>query len=141
MTQRATETQLTALTGRRGVLAGLLLALVLAVVACTAAGRAGAAPGDVVWRDFSQRVAGGADSYAALAVSAAGDACVAGCTADAPGAPGDVLVRRYAPGGKIVWSRVWTWPGRSDDGAAALARDRRGSVIAAGSSGSSGRLL
>ena len=140
MTQRARETKQPALPRRRGVLAGLFFALVLSV-ACAAAGQAGAAPGDVVWRDFSQRVAGGADSYAALAVSPAGDACVAGSTSAAPSAPGDVLVRRYGPGGKVVWSRVWTWPGRSDDGAAALARDRRGGIIVAGSSGSSWLLL
>ena len=140
MTQRAKETKHPALPRRRGVLAWVFSALVLAV-AGAAAGQAGAAPGDVVWRDFSQRVAGGFDSYAALAVSAAGDACVAGATSEAPGAPGDALVRKYEPGGKIAWSRVWTWPGRCDDDAAALARDRRGGVVAAGSSGSSWLLL
>jgi hypothetical protein len=140
MTYRARETKQPALPRRRGALAALVVVLALAT-AGAAAGQAGAAPGDVVWKDFSQRIAGGADSYAALAVSAAGDACVAGSTADTPGGPGDVLVRTYGPGGKIIWSRVWTWPGRSDDGAAALARDRRGSIVVAGSSGSAWLLL
>ena len=50
-------------------------------------------------------------------------------------------MRVYRPSGKVAWSRVWTWPGGSDDGAAALARDRRGSIVVAGSSGSSWLLL
>jgi hypothetical protein len=140
MTQSGRVTKHPGVPRCRGLLAGTFVVLALAA-AFAGAGQAGAAPGDVVWKDFSQRVAGGADSYAALAVSAAGVACVAGSTAGTPGAPQDVLVRRYAPGGKVVWSRVWTWPGRGDDGAAAVGRDRRGSVVVAGSSGSSWLLL
>ena len=105
------------------------------------AGSALAAPGDVVWKDFSQRTTGGLDAYTALAVTSAGEACVAGSTAAAPEAPSDVLVRKYGSGGAAIWRRVWTWPGRSDDAAAALVRDRRGGIVVAGSSGSCWLLL
>jgi hypothetical protein len=47
-----------------------------------------------------------------------------------------VLVRAYGSGGAVLWQRVWTWPGRSDDAAADVARDRRGNCVVVGSSGS-----
>jgi len=127
----------------RALAAGLWVAVVLALALATpgAAATAGAAPGDVVWRDFSQRAQNGEDAYRALAVTGAGRVCAAGVTTAAAGAPGDVLLRKYAPSGAVAWRRVWTWPGRSDDGAAAIARDRRGSFLVAGSSGSSWLLL
>lgn len=111
-----------------------------ATIAATAPA-ATAASGDVVWRELSQRTAGGADAYRGLALTAAGQVCAAGVTAAAPGAPGNVLVRKYSPGGAVLWRRVWTWPGRSDDAASAVARDRRGSFIVVGSSGSCWLLL
>ena len=40
-----------------------------------------------------------------------------------------------APAGDVLWRRVWTWPGRGDDDARAVARDRRGAYVVAGSSG------
>jgi hypothetical protein len=118
------------------VVAGLAL-----LAALWAAGFATAAPGDVVWRDLGRRAAGSEDAYAALAVSPAGQACAAGATAASPGEPSDVLVRAYGAGGSVVWRRVWTWPGRSDDSASAVARDRRGGYVVAGSSGSCWLLL
>lgn len=117
-----------------------MLALVL-VAGLAAAGTAPADPGDVVWRSLDQRAAGGQDSYADLAVSPAGTACVAGATAVAAGAAPDVLVRAFAAGGSLLWRRVWTWPGRTRDAAAAVVRDRRGSFVVAGSSGSCWLLL
>jgi hypothetical protein len=105
------------------------------------AGSALAAPGDVVWKDFSQRSPDALDAYTALAVTSAGEACVSGTTAAAPDAPSDVLVRKYGAGGAAIWRRVWTWPGRSDDAGAALVRDRRGGIVVAGSSGSCWLLL
>ena len=50
-------------------------------------------------------------------------------------------MRKYGAGGAALWRRVWTWPGRSDDVAAALVRDRRGGIVVAGSSGSCWLLL
>jgi hypothetical protein len=105
------------------------------------AGAAAAAPGDVVWRDLARRAPGGDDAYTAVAVGPAGQVCAAGATASSPGEPSDVLVRAYGAGGSVLWRRVWTWPGRSDDGATAMARDRRGGYVVAGSSGSSWLLL
>ena len=128
----------------RGVrLAGLVLALLFAAFAGSpgVAAAADAQPGEVVWRDFSQRVAGGADAYAALAVSPTGAVVAAGSTAPAPGAATNVLVRAYDRGGGVRWRRVWTWPGRVDDGAEALVRDRRGACVVAGSSGANWLLL
>jgi hypothetical protein len=116
------------------------LAFTALAAALLAAATAVAAPGDVVWKDFSQRAAGTVDSYAALAVSAAGEAFVAGATG-APGSSSDVIVRKYGPGGAMAWQRVWTWPGHSDDVATALVRDRRGGIVVAGSSGSCWLLL
>jgi len=81
------------------------------------AGIAVAAPGDVVWRDLALRAPGGDDAYTALTVGPAGQVCAAGATASSPGEPSDVLVRAYGAGGSVLWRRVWTWPGRSDDGA------------------------
>ena len=125
----------------RGVLlAGLPLALLCAAFAGSP-GVAAAEPGEVVWRDFSQRAAGAADAYAALAVSPTGSVVAAGSTASAPGAPTDVLVRAYDRGGDVRWRRVWTWPGRGDDVARAVARDRRGACLVAGSSGANWLLL
>ena len=131
---------------RRAAGAGLWAATgLVGSVACAALlaapGSAVAAPGDVLWRDFSQRIPGSTDAYRALAVAPSGRVYAAGATTAAPGAPGDALVRAYAPGGSVAWRRIWTWPGRSDDGAAAIARDRRGSLLVAGSSGSSWLLL
>ena len=114
--------------------AALLAALWVAAVAA-------AAPGDVLWRDVTRRAPGGDDVYAALAVGPAGQACAAGTTAATPADPSDVLVRAYSSGGSVVWRRTWTWPGRSDDAAAGVARDRRGAYIVAGSSGTSWLLL
>jgi hypothetical protein len=105
------------------------------------AGSASAAPGDVVWKDFSQRAPGALDAYTALAVTSAGEACVSGATAATPDAPSDVLVRKYGADGAAVWRRVWTWPGRTDDAASALVRDRRSDIVVAGSSGSCWLLL
>ncbi len=118
-------------------------ALVLTALALVLlwSGSALAAPGDVVWKDFSQRAPAALDTYTALAVTSAGEACVSGATAAAPDAPSDVLVRKYGAGGAAVWRRVWTWPGQSDDAAAALVRDRRGGIIVAGTSGSCWLLL
>jgi hypothetical protein len=124
----------------RAATAGLAVAASL-VILLAASGTAAAAPGDVVWHDFSQRTPGGADAYCALAVTPSGQACAAGVTATTPGAPGDVLVRKYTRGGSVAWRRVWTWPGRSDDVAAAITRDRRGSFVIVGSSGTSWLLL
>jgi hypothetical protein len=95
----------------------------------------------VIWRDLSQRTPGGYDTYAALAVSPSGAICAAGSSSATVAGPADVLVRAYAPGGAVAWRRVWTWPGRSDDAATAVARDRRGSLVVAGSSGSNWLLL
>ena len=120
------------------LLASLVCALTAALVAAAAAG---ADPGDVVWRDFAQRVAGGADAYTAIAVSPAGRVCAVGSTAASSGAPIDVLVRTYAPSGSVLWRRVWTWPGRGDDTAAAVTLDRRGNCVVAGSSGADALLL
>jgi hypothetical protein len=129
-------------TGLAGRAAGTVLAVVASLaVLLVAPGTAVAAPGDVVWRDLSQRTPGGADAYRALAVAPSGQVCAAGVTAAAADAPGDVLLRKYTPGGSVAWRRIWTWPGRSDDGAAAIARDRRGSFLVAGASGSSWLLL
>ena len=50
-------------------------------------------------------------------------------------------MRKYGARGGALWRRVWTWPGRSDDAAAALVRDRRGGIVVAGSSGSSWLIL
>jgi hypothetical protein len=127
----------------RGVrLAVVLLALLSAALAATAATAATAAePGEVVWRDFTQRVKGGEDAYRALAVSPAGAVCAVGSTATAPGAATDVLVRAYGAAGGVQWRRVWTWPGRGDDDARAVVRDRRGAYLVAGSSGASRLLL
>jgi hypothetical protein len=117
------------------------LATAAVAVALVAAATAVAAPGDVVWKEFSQRTSGGEDAWAALVVSPTGEACVAGVTAAAPGAPSDVAVRKYGPGGATLWRRVWTWPARSHDVATAIARDRRGGIVVAGSSGSRWLLL
>ncbi len=119
--------------------ASLLLAIVGACLAIASA--ASAAPGDVVWRDFSQRVAGGHDAYRALVVTPGGNAYVAGSTTPNPGAGLDVLVRKFSPGGKVLWQRTWAYPGRGDGLGSDMARDRRGNVIVAGSSGSSWLLL
>jgi hypothetical protein len=125
---------------RRCVLAAALFVAALTSL-WLAAEAAPATPGEVVWTDFSQRTPGTWDAYTALAVTNAGEACLAGVTAAAAEAPSDVLVRKYGPGGVVRWRRVWTWPGSSDDTAAALARDRQGGIIVAGSSGSCWLLL
>lgn len=145
MTRRRNgETRIGGAVVTRGVrLTGLLLSL-LVVVCAGALGVAAAAaaePGDVVWRDFSQRVTGGVDAYAALTVSPTGAVVAAGSTAATTGAAADVLVRSYDRGGDVRWRRVWTWPGRSDDAATAVVRDPRGACVVAGSSGAHWLLL
>ena len=128
----------------RGVrLAGLLIPFLCAALAASlgVAAAAAAEPGEVVWRDFAQRAGGGVDVYTALAVGPTGTVCAAGSTASAPEAATDVLVRTYGSGGGVQWRRVWTWPGRSDDEARAVARDRRGAYVVAGASGANWLLL
>jgi hypothetical protein len=128
-----------------GLLAAFAVAVAaLAIAAALSLGGAPAAladPGDVIWRDLSQRAPGGYDTFAAVAVSPSGAVCAAGSSTTTVAGPADVLVRAYAPGGAVAWRRVWTWPGRSDDAATAVARDRRGSFVVAGSSGSNWLLL
>ena len=116
-------------------------AVVASIALLGVVGTAAAAPGDVVWRDLSQRVPGGSDAYRALATSPSGDAYVAGSTSSGAGAAEDVLLRKFSARGDVVWQRVWTYPGRSTDLACDVARDRRGSIIVAGSSGTSWLLL
>lgn len=91
-------------------LTGLLLSLFCAAAAGSlgAVSAAAAEQGDVVWRDFSQRVAGGADACAALAVSPTGAVVAAGSTTATPGATTDVLVRSYGRGGDVRWRRART---------------------------------
>lgn len=124
---------------RRRVLAPAVLtaaaALATLVVLFAVPGPARPAPGDVAWSDFHQRVAGGADAYTALAVTPAGGAYAVGYTTPAAGAEANVLIRKYSLGGKVLWRRAWTYPGRISDRALAAVRDRKGNLVVAGASG------
>jgi hypothetical protein len=124
-----------------GLVRLLVALLCAATVASIGAAAAAAAPGEVVWRDFSQRAAGGEDAYASLTVSPTGAVCAVGSTATSPTAATDVLVRAYGAGGGVLWRRVWTWPGHGDDAASAVVRDRRGASVVVGSSGANWLLL
>jgi hypothetical protein len=129
---------------RPGLTRAVRLAVATAVVllgGLIASGVASAAPGDVAWRDLSQRAPSSTDAYLALAAAPSGAVCAAGSTAATSAAPADALVCAYGSGGDVLWRRVWTWPGRSDDAAAALVRDRRGGYVVAGSSGPDWLLL
>lgn len=120
---------------RRRAAHGALAAIVALTALAVCAHPASAAPGDVVWHRLSQRISGGTEAYRSLAVTSAGDAYAAGLTTSRAGAPPDVLLAKYGLGGRLMWRRVWTYPGRSVDVATDVVRDQRGGVIVAGSSG------
>jgi len=126
-------------TGPRAVthaIIGAALATACLAVGLVTAGAAWGAPGEVVWQRLSQRVPGGADEYRALAVTTTGTAYAAGSVTPREAAAADVLlVKHRLADGRPLWTRSWTYPGRSEDVALDVVRDRRGSIIVAGSSG------
>jgi hypothetical protein len=88
--------------------------------------------GKLLWK---RSLAGGAvpngSEGTGVAVDAAGSATVIGYKGTKTHG-GDIVVARYSPGGKLLWSRTYNGPANDTDQAFDLALDRGGNALVAG---------
>ena len=101
MTQTGQRTKHPALPRRRGALAWRVLRA-RPRGRRAAAGQAGAAPGDVVWRDFSQRSPGGVDSVRGARRHRPPARSASPARPPSPGAPSRRARARVRPGGAVA---------------------------------------
>ncbi len=76
------------------------------------------------------------DAAASVAVDPEGNTYVTGATSSFGAGGQDVLVLKYDPSGRLLWTRIWGGP--EDDGGSAVAVDSAGNVYIAGSTQSFG---